>query len=96
MICLCVKLTVRAGEEARAAELFPQLQAASRKEPGCLLYVAHQHMEDPRVFLVYEQYRDQAALDFHRHSEHFQRLATGAIYKLVEKREADLFRLLVD
>jgi len=94
MICLCVRLTAKAGEEPRVAELFQQLQDESRKEPGCLLYVAQQHLEDPRKFLVYEQYRDHAALHAHRATGHFQRFAEGEIYKLVEYREAELYRPL--
>lgn len=94
MICLCVKLTAKAGEQMRVAELFPKLQDASRQEPGCLLYIVHQHVDDPRKFLVYEQYTGQSALDLHRNSEHFQKLAAGAIYPLIEHREAELYRPL--
>jgi quinol monooxygenase YgiN len=94
MICLNVLLTARAGEEHRVAELFPKLQDASRKEPGCLMYVVHQHLTEPRKFLVYEQYKDEAAIEFHRNSPHFQELAANQIYKLIESRQADLFRPL--
>lgn len=94
MICLNVTLVARSGEETRIAELFPKLQAASRQEPGCLLYVVHQHLKDPRRFLVYEQYADEAALEFHRNSPHFQEIAANTIYKLIESREAELYRPL--
>lgn len=94
MIVLVVKLTVRAGEEQRVAELFRPLQDASRKEPGCAIYIVQQHVEDPRVFLVYEQYQDDAALDTHRNSPHFKKYATDQIYKVAEAREADIYRLL--
>ena len=94
MICLNVLITARAGEEHRIAELFPRLQEASRQEPGCLLYVVHQHVADPRKFLVYEQYKDEAALEAHRNSPHFQELAANAIYQLIEGREAELYRPL--
>jgi autoinducer 2-degrading protein len=94
MICLSVLITARAGEERRIAELFPKLQEASRKEPGCLMYVVHQHVSDSRKFLVYEQYRDEAAVEFHRNSPHFQELAAQTIYKLIDSREAELYRPL--
>jgi autoinducer 2-degrading protein len=94
MIVLCVKLTVREGEQKKVAELFPRLQTESRKEPGCLQYMAHQSVEEPRVFLVYERYKDEAALEAHRASPHFRDIASSKIYPLVEKREADLFRPL--
>ena len=94
MICLNVQLLVKPGHERQVAELFGPLTAASRKEPGCLFYVAHQHRDDPRKFLVYEQYKDDAALDAHRNSDHFKRYAADGLYKFVEHREADLYRPL--
>ena len=94
MLCLAVKLTVQTGHEDRVADLFRPLEAASRQEPGCLFYTVHRHTEDPRVFFVYEQYKDEAALDAHRNSPHFQQYAAGEIYKVVTHREADLYRPL--
>jgi autoinducer 2-degrading protein len=94
MICLNVLITARAGEERRIAELFFKLQEASRNEPGCLMYVVHQHIADPRRFLVYEQYKDEAALEFHRNSPHFREIAANTIYKLIDAREAELYRPL--
>jgi (4S)-4-hydroxy-5-phosphonooxypentane-2,3-dione isomerase len=94
MICLAVRLLVRPGHEQQVADLFQPLTEASRKEPGCVLYVAHQHRDDPRKFLVYEQYKDDAALEAHRNSEHFRRYAADGLYQFVESREADLYRPL--
>lgn len=94
MICLTVRVTVKAGHEQQVAEFFGPLTAASRQEPGCAMYIAHQHRDDSRKFLVYEQYHDDAALDAHRNSDHFQRYAADGFYKFVEHREADLYRLL--
>jgi len=94
MIVLVVKLTVRAGEEQRVAEMFHTLQAASRKEPGCSIYIVQQQVENPRIFLVYEQYNDDGALEAHRNSPHFKQYAADQIYKVVESREADIYRLL--
>ena len=94
MICLAVRLLVKPGHEQQVADLFKPLTEDSRKEPGCLFYAAHQHREDPRKFLVYEQYKDDAALDAHRNSAHFQQYAADGLYKFVEHREADLYRPL--
>jgi quinol monooxygenase YgiN len=94
MICLCVRVTVKAGTEDEVIKFFGPLTEASRKEPGCLFYQAQQHRDDPRKFLVYEQYKDDAALEAHRNSEHFQRYGANGFYPLVEHREADLYRPL--
>jgi len=94
MICLAVRLVVKPGHEQVVADFFKPLTEASRKEPGCLFYVAHQHHDDPRKFLVYEQYKDDAALEAHRNSDHFQQYAANGLYTFVESREADLYRPL--
>jgi quinol monooxygenase YgiN len=43
---------------------------ATRQEPGCLMYVAHVHAEDPKRVLFYERWQDQAALDAHNATAH--------------------------
>jgi quinol monooxygenase YgiN len=91
MICLAVHLLVQSGKETEVARLFGPLAEASRREPGCLLYIAHQRSDDPRRFLVYEQYKDEAALEAHRNSPHFKQYATDGLYMFVEEREAALY-----
>ena len=57
-----------------------QLAAAVRAdEPGCLLYTLSQG-EDKSSFVFMERYVDEAALAFHRTTEHFKTLgrAMGA------------------
>lgn len=91
MTCLCVNITVNAGREDEAKALFGKLQEESRKEPGCILYVVHVHREDPRRFLVYEQYKDDAALDAHRESPHFKKYAAEGVYTMIESRDFALW-----
>lgn len=91
MICLAVRLLAKTGHEQEIKDNFAELAPLSRKEAGCRMYVAHQQLDDPRKFLVYEQYDDQAALEFHRSSEHFRQYATNGMYKHVESREAELY-----
>ena len=47
--------------------------------------------EDPRRFLFYELYDDQAALDAHRASAHYERFVTNGLLKLIETRVSGLF-----
>ena len=58
-------------EKLRSPNIFRKLEAASRQEPGCLMYVVHQHRTDPRLFFIYEQYSNDAALEAHRQSRTF-------------------------
>ena len=89
-LCLTVHLLIRAGAEAQAIACFENLAPASRAEPGCVGYNVHRSRDNPRRFLVYELYRDEAALEAHRQSPHFARYATGELYGLVEDRQAEM------
>ena len=80
-----------AGREEQVAEIFRKLQTASREESGCLLYIVHRHKTDPRRFFIYEQYRDDAALQAHRDSPHFQQYAIAALNGIGVRTEGELF-----
>ena len=91
---LVVRMTAREGEEERAAELIPRLVEGSRGEPGNVHYIAHRDPEDPRVFLMYEQYRDKAAFEEHGASDHFKQLALGELFPLMEDRRREVYETL--
>jgi quinol monooxygenase YgiN len=92
---LVVRMKVAEGNEERAAELIPELATASREEPGCELYIPCRDLEDARSYLFYEQYRDKAAFEEHGASEHFQRLAAGELFGLLESREREFYETVV-
>ena len=91
---LVVHMTVAEGNEDRVAEIIPELAGASREEPGCEQYVPCRDPENPRAYLFYEQYRDQAAFEEHGASEHFQRLAAGELFELLESRERTFYETI--
>jgi quinol monooxygenase YgiN len=91
---LVVRMQAREGEEDRAVELMRELAEATRKEPGCELYIPTRDPENPRSFLFYEQYRDKSAFEEHGASEHFQRLAAGELFGLMESRERTFYETL--
>jgi len=88
MICFAVSVEVEEQHWAEVRRVLAELTECSRREPGCVTYLTQQSKENPRRFYIFERYRDPAALDVHRASEHFQRLASGRLYKLItgEKR----------
>jgi quinol monooxygenase YgiN len=88
---LVVRMKTKEGEEERAVEVARELAEASRGEPGCEAYNPCRDPEDPRSFLFYEQYRDKAAFEEHGASEHFQRLAVGGLFELMESRERTFY-----
>jgi quinol monooxygenase YgiN len=88
---LVVRMTAKEGEDDRVAELARELAEASRAEPGCEAYVPCRDPEDSRSFIFYEQYRDKSAFEEHGASEHFQRLALGGLFELLESRERTFY-----
>jgi quinol monooxygenase YgiN len=84
---LVVRMKAKDGEEANALEVIRELAEATRQEPGCEAYIPCQDPEDSRSFLFYEQYVDKSAFEAHGASEHFQRLAVGRLWDLLEGRE---------
>ena len=90
-LCLTVTLRIRQGAEEEASRHLRELARQTRQEPGNLVYNAHRSLEDPQRFLIYELYRDEAALEAHRATPHFAAHATGGLYPLVEERNAVLY-----
>ena len=85
----------RPDDRGRVAEMFSELAAASREEPGCLSYNPHVVEGEPDTVVIYEQYRDQQAADAHRASAHFKKYAVGGLYQLMLEREVENLTALV-
>jgi len=66
MLTFTAKLTVKAGQEQEFERIMRIVVPKVREEPGNQAYIFHRSMQDPRVFMVYEEYDDQAALEAHR------------------------------
>ncbi len=93
-LCLAVTLLVRAGREAEALEHLRHLVAHTRREPGNLAYTVHRSLDEPRRILIYELYRDDAALEAHRNATYFAAHATDGLHRLVEARSAELYAVV--
>ena len=94
MLVLAVTWMANPGKEAEVAEIFRKLEESSRLEPGCLMYIVHRHRDDSRRFFIYEQYRDDAALEAHRQSPHFQTYAVIALNGIGERLDGELYNPL--
>jgi len=94
MVVLAVTWMAKAGREAEVAAVFAKLAEESRKEGGCLIYQVHRHKTDPRRFFVYEQYKDDAALEAHRSAPHFLRYVRKELPKIGDRIEGQLYEPL--
>ena len=72
-IGIVAKIKVAAGKNAEFEAVFAELASATRKnEPGNNFYALHKSKTDPQTYVVLENYKDQAAVDAHMSSPHFQ------------------------
>ena len=68
----------------------------AEREPGCKMYQICRGTENPDQFLLYEHYVDQAALDAHRETPHFQEIVMDTITPLLDKRERAFYDLAIE
>jgi len=88
MLVNAVIYTFPADKAEEAARTLRPLRDASRAEPGCITFDVARSTEDPNVFVLYEEWRDQAALDEHYTTEHFTRFGVNGIRTLASARVA--------
>ena len=96
MIVLVAKYTAKAGKGDTVAEALTRMAPLVRAgEPDCLVYHANRSTDNPDFFLLYEIYRDQAALAAHRETPHFKEIIEGTIVPLLEGRARELYAPVV-
>jgi quinol monooxygenase YgiN len=93
---LSVTWIAQPGSEDRVKGILGRLARATAAEPGCLRYSVFQGIDDPRRFVLYEEYRDAVAVREHSESPHFKRLVLGEAFPLLESRERVEVGLLAD
>lgn len=94
MVVLAVTWMAKVGQEAAVAGVLSKLAEESRKEPGCVMYQVHRHKTEPRRFFIYEQYKDDAALEAHRAAPHFLQYARKELAKVADRVEGQLYEPL--
>jgi autoinducer 2-degrading protein len=95
MVVLAVTWLAKAGREAEVAGIFSKLTEESRREPGCLMFQVHRHKTEVRRFFIYEQYKDDAALEAHRGAAHFLQYARKELPKIADRVEGQLYEPLL-
>ena len=64
----------KAGLESRLHQELQRLLGPTRAESGCISYDLHQSQSDPALFVFYENWASQAALDEHFQTPHLKAL----------------------
>lgn len=71
---LIVRVQVKEGAEKQFEAIFAKAIPASRKEQGNLAYDLNRDTQDPSRYLVYERWKDLAALEAHLKTPHLKAL----------------------
>ena len=85
---LVIARWIARDEEVTAVEAaLARLVPAARAEAGVLAFDVHRDPGDPRVFVLIERFRDQAAHDAHIAAEHTRRHAIeDALPRLLDRQ----------
>jgi quinol monooxygenase YgiN len=88
------KWQVKEGQIDAVLSLLTDVVRESTQEPGNLFYKIHQDKQEANTLVLYEGYVDEAAVDAHRQSAHFQDVVIGKIVPLLANREVVVANLL--
>ena len=78
---------VKDGHIDTVLNLLKTVREESLKENGNLFYTIQQSNTDTNTLILFEGYRNEAAVEEHRNTPHFQDLLLGQIVPLLASRE---------
>ncbi len=71
MIGIMAEFDIKSDCIDKFLEEVKPLVKASNEEAGCIKYELHKALGSDNIFVMVEEWKDQAAIDFHNSSEHF-------------------------
>ena len=77
MVIVIARFRPRPERRDDFVALLEEVQAASRRDDGCLHYGYYTEITDPLSFIAVEEWRDQEALVAHLRQPHVARLIAG-------------------
>lgn len=93
-ISVVARLKAKPGVEEQVKQELMGLVAPSRKDMGCINYDLHQSVEDPCLFVFYENWESKADLDAHLGRSHVQTVLGKVDQLLAEPVELTLLKML--
>ena len=94
MFVIAAQWYAKEGTQDEVARLARLMIQHSRSEPGCKLFMVNRSADDPRKFLLYEQFADKAAFEAHTATQPFKDIVLGKIVPLLETRVREVFTLV--
>ncbi|MGZ4643852.1 MAG: putative quinol monooxygenase, partial [Blastococcus sp.] len=81
-------------EEDAVLDLLRRVAAASRQEPGCLLFWIHRSLEDRQTFFLYKQYASEEAFQAHAASAHVREIVLEDAVNRLDVRRRERFEAI--
>ena len=74
-LIIAASVKIKPEKVSEFIEKTKSLIESSRAEEGCISYTLYQCPTDSTVFMFFEEWKDQAAIDFHFNTPHFKGFA---------------------
>src|SRR5262245_2127795 len=71
---LLVTIKAKPGKEKELEAAFAPCIVATKKEPGCLAYELNRDPDEPTSYIMFEKFKNLAALEAHLKGEHTTQL----------------------
>src|SRR5690348_7926064 len=71
-VVVLATLRSRPGRAAELKQALVFVQASSRQEPGCEIYDLFESVDAEDTYCLFERYRNRAALEAHRNTDHYR------------------------
>ncbi|ARU63662.1 antibiotic biosynthesis monooxygenase [Tumebacillus avium] len=91
MIIIHAYIKVKPERREEYLELSKGIVAGSQAEAGNLAYQLFEEAGNPNSFVIVEKWKDQAAVDFHNQTAHFQSFISAVPELLAEPTRVELF-----
>ena len=86
MVIQSVHFTFAPQDADKAAAMLHDLRDASRREDGIITFDVARGRDQTNVFALWEEYADNAAIDAHMATEHYQRLVVNGLRPLAQEQ----------
>ena len=94
MIILTAKLKAKQGFEEDVEKALLDMIPNVQNEKDTLAYVLHRASDDPGLFMYYEQYKDNDALQLHGATPYFKKLVAALDGKLSSSPEETFYTII--
>jgi quinol monooxygenase YgiN len=91
MYVVAAQYYAKEGKADEIARILQTMIPISRAEPGCALYTVNRSVDDPRKFLLYEQYHDKSGYEAHMATDAFKQHILGTVVPMLESRVRDFY-----